>query len=65
MKRQKLFAVLAAAVLLFTAFGCNSDGGGDSGSGSSQPEYVGKIYSAKDGKTWLRIDSEEMATLAG
>ena len=39
-------------------------GGGDSGSGSSQPEYVGKIYSAKDGKTWLKIDSEEMATLA-
>lgn len=28
MKRQKLFAVLAAAALLFTAFGCNSDGGG-------------------------------------
>lgn len=29
MKRQKLFAVLAAAALLFTAFGCNSDGGGE------------------------------------
>lgn len=28
MKRQKLFAVLVAAALLFTAFGCNSDGGG-------------------------------------
>ena len=28
MKRQKFFAVLAAAALLFTAFGCNSDGGG-------------------------------------
>ena len=28
MKKQKFFAVLAAAVLLFTAFGCNSDGGG-------------------------------------
>lgn len=28
MKRQKLFAALAAAALLFTAFGCNSDGGG-------------------------------------
>lgn len=27
MKRQKLFAVLAAVALLFTAFGCNSDGG--------------------------------------
>lgn len=39
-------------------------GGGDSGSDSSQPEYVGKIYSAKDGKTWLKIDSEENATLA-
>ena len=39
-------------------------GGGDSGSDSSQPEYVGKIYSAKDGKTWLKIDSETKATLA-
>lgn len=28
MKRQKLFAVLAAFALIFTAFGCNSDGGG-------------------------------------
>lgn len=28
MKRQKLFAVLAAAALLFTAFSCNSDEGG-------------------------------------
>lgn len=63
MKRQKLFAVFAAVALLFTAFGCNSDGG-DSGSDSSQPEYVGKIYSAKDGKTWLKIDSEKEATLA-
>lgn len=27
MKRQKLFAVLAAFALIFTAFGCNSDGG--------------------------------------
>ena len=38
--------------------------GGGSDSDSSQPEYVGKIYSAKDGKTWLKIDSEENATLA-
>lgn len=64
MKRQKLFAVLAAAALIFTSFGCNSDGGGDGSGDSTQPEYVGKIYSAKDGKTWLKIDSEEMATLA-
>ncbi len=28
MKKQKLFAVLAAFALIFTAFGCNSDGGG-------------------------------------
>lgn len=64
MKRQKLFAVLAAFALIFTAFGCNSDGGGDDSGDSSQPEYVGKIYSAKDGKTWLKIDSEKEATLA-
>ena len=39
-------------------------GGGDGGSDSTQPEYVGKIYSAKDGKMYLKIDSEEKATLA-
>lgn len=27
MKRQKLFAVLAAAALIFTSFGCSSDDG--------------------------------------
>ena len=64
MKRQKLFAVLAAAALIFTSFGCKNDDGSDGSGDSVQPEYVGKIYSAKDGKTWLKIDSEEMATLA-
>ena len=64
MKRQKLFAVLAAAALIFTSFGCKNDDGSDGSGDSTQPEYVGKIYSAKDGKTWLKIDSEEMATLA-
>ena len=64
MKRQKLFAVLAAAALIFTSFGCKNDDGSDDSGDSTQPEYVGKIYSAKDGKTWLKIDSEEMATLA-
>lgn len=39
-------------------------GGSDDSGDSSQPEYVGKIYSAKDGKTWLKIDSEKEATLA-
>ena len=64
MKRQKLFAVLAAAALIFTSFGCKNDDGSDGSGDSTQPEYLGKIYSAKDGKTWLKIDSEEMATLA-
>ena len=64
MKRQKLFAVLAALALLFTAFGCKNDDGSNDSCDSSQPEYVGKIYSAKDRKTWLKIDSEEKATLA-
>ena len=64
MKRQKLFAVLAAAALIFTSFGCKNDDGSDGSGDSTQPEYVGKIYSAKDGKTWIKIDSEEMATLA-
>ena len=64
MKRQKLFAVLAALALLFTAFGCKNDAGSNDSGESSQPEYVGKIYSAKDGKTWLKIDSEKEATLA-
>ena len=56
MKRQKLFAVLAALALLFTAFGCKNDDGSNDSCDSSQPEYVGKIYSAKDRKTWLKID---------
>ncbi len=64
MKRQKLFAVLAAAALIFTSFGCKNDDGSDGSGDSTQPEYVGKIYSAKDGKMYLNIDSEEMATLA-
>lgn len=64
MKRQRIFAVLAAAALIFTAFSCKTDAGtGDSGN-SSQPEYVGKVYSAKDGKMYLKIDSKDEATLA-
>lgn len=64
MKRQKLFAILTAVALIFTSFGCKNDDESDGSGDSSQPEYVGKIYSAKDGKTWLKIDSEEKATLA-
>ena len=64
MKRQRIFAVLAAAALILTAFSCKTDAGtGDSGN-SSQPGYVGKIYSAKDGKMYLKIDSKDEATLA-
>lgn len=64
MKRQKLFAILTAVALIFTSFGCKNDDESDGSGDSSQPEYVGKIYSAKDGKTWLKIDSEKEATLA-
>ena len=35
MKRRKFFAVLAAFALIFTAFGCNSDGGDSGTSGGS------------------------------
>ena len=64
MKRQRIFAVLAAAALILTAFSCKTDAGtGDSGN-SSQPGYVGKIYSAKDGQMYLKIDSKDKATLA-
>lgn len=34
----------------------------DSDSGDSQPGYVGKIYSAKDGKSYLKIDTKDTAT---
>ena len=64
MKRQKLFAILTAVALIFTSFGCKNDDESDGSGDSSQPEYVGKIYSAKDGKTWLKIDSKDKATLA-
>lgn len=64
MKRQKLFAILTAVALIFTSFGCKNDDGSDGLGNLSQPEYVGKIYSAKDGKTWLKIDSKDEATLA-
>lgn len=64
MKRQKLFAILTAVALIFTSFGCKNDDESDGSGDSSQPEYVGKIYSAKDGKTWLKIDSKDEATLA-
>ena len=64
MKRQKLFAILTAVALIFTSFGCKNDDESDGSGNSSPPEYVGKIYSAKDGKTWLRIDSKDEATLA-
>ena len=40
MKRQKLFAVLAAAALIFTSFGCKNDDGSDGSGDSTQPEYV-------------------------
>ena len=64
MKRQRIFAVLAAAALILTAFSCKTDAGtGDSGN-SSQPGYVGKIYSARDGQMYLKIDSKDKATLA-
>ena len=51
----------------FGTFG-NFDGGGitsckeDSDSGDSQPGYVGKIYLAKDGKSYLKIDTKDTAT---
>lgn len=52
----------------FGTFG-NFDGGGgmtsckeDSDSGDSQPRYVGKIYSAKDGKSYLKINTKDTAT---
>ena len=64
MKRQKLFAILTVVALIFTSFGCKNDDGSDGLGNLSQPEYVGKIYSAKDGKTWLKIDSKDEATLA-
>lgn len=64
MKRQKLFAILTAVALIFTSFGCKNDDESDGSGDSLQPEYVGKIYSAKDGKTWLKIDSKDEATLA-
>ena len=64
MKRQKLFAIMTAVALIFTSFGCKNDDESDGSGDSSQPEYVGKIYSAKDGKTWLKIDSKDEATLA-
>lgn len=64
MKRQKLFAILTAVALIFTSFGCKNDDESDGSGDLSQPEYVGKIYSAKDGKTWLKIDSKDEATLA-
>lgn len=64
MKRQKFFAILTAVALIFTSFGCKNDDESDGSGDSSQPEYVGKIYSAKDGKTWLKIDSKDEATLA-
>lgn len=64
MKRQKLFAILTAVALIFTSFGCKNDDESDGSGDSSQPEYVGKIYSAKDGTTWLKIDSKDEATLA-
>ena len=63
-KRQKLFSFLSAVALIFTSFGCKNDDGSDGLGNLSQPEYVGKIYSAKDGKTWLKIDSKDEATLA-
>ena len=57
-------AVLLAFLTILTGGGitsCKEDD--DSGSGtSSQPEYVGKIYSAKDGKSYLKIDTESTAT---
>lgn len=37
---------------------CKDDGD----SGGAQPEYVGKIYSAKDGKSYLKIDTKDTAT---
>lgn len=64
MKRQKLFAILTAVALIFTSFSCKNDDESDGSGDSSQPEYVGKIYSAKDGKTWLKINSKDEATLA-
>lgn len=64
MKRQKLFAILTAVALIFMSFGCKNDDESDGSGDLSQPEYVGKIYSAKDGKTWLKIDSKDEATLA-
>ena len=37
---------------------CKDDGD----SGEVQPGYVGKIYSAKDGKSYLKIDTKDTAT---
>lgn len=37
---------------------CKDDGD----SGEAQPGYVGKIYSAKDGKSYLKIDTKDTAT---
>ncbi len=56
-KSTVLFALLA----ILTGGGITSCKE-DSDSGDSQPEYVGKIYSAKDGKSYLKIDTKDTAT---
>ena len=57
-------AVLLALLTILTGGGitsCKEDD--DFGSENySQPEYVGKIYSAKDGKSYLKIDTKDTAT---
>lgn len=58
-KSTVLLALLA--ILFFLGGGitsCKDDGD----SGEAQPEYVGKIYSAKDGKSYLKIDTKDTAT---
>ena len=57
-------AVLLAFLTILAGGGitsCKEDDDSSSES-SSQPEYVGKIYSAKDGKSYLKIDTESTAT---
>lgn len=57
----KSTVLLALLAILFFGGGitsCKDDGD----SGEAQPEYVGKIYSAKDGKSYLKIDTKDTAT---
>lgn len=56
--KSTVLLALLAILLRGGITSCKDDGD----SGEAQPGYVGKIYSAKDGKSYLKIDTKDTAT---